>query len=105
MAAISVSTWRPNPGHRQDLLDAMGVAKKIHERLGGQVSVWGSAAGGSDPMAIAYTITHEDLAAYGKFAVTLAEDDEWESFMSAAMASDDPIAELVETTLGVSVDV
>lgn len=105
MAAINLTTWKPNPGRRQDLLDAMGVAKKIHERLGGEVGVWASAAGGSEPTAVAYAITFEDLAAWGKFAVAMANDEEWDAFMSAAQGSDDPVAELLETSLAVTVDV
>lgn len=104
MAAISLSTWKPGPGRRQDLLDAMKVAKAIHERLGGEVGMWASAAGGNEPTAIAYAITFEDLAAYGKFAVALAADKEWDDFMSAAQSSPDPVAELVETSLATSID-
>jgi hypothetical protein len=105
MAAISVTVWKPRDGRRQDLLDAMGVAKKIHERLGGEVGVWGAAAGGNDPTAITYTIGHEDMAAYGKFAAAMADDDEWNTFMSAAQGQSDPVADMIDNSVGVSIDV
>lgn len=105
MTAISLTAWKPRDGKRQELLDAMGVAKAIHERLGGAVGVWGAAAGGDDPTVITYAITHEDMAAYGAFAVAMANDDEWTTFMSAAQGSSDPMADLVTSSVGVSIDV
>ena len=104
MTAISLSMWKPSPGRRQELLDAMGVAKGIHERLGGAVAVWGVAAGGDDPTVVSYTITHENMAAYGAFADALAEDEEWQTFFGAASASTEPMAELVSQTVATSID-
>ncbi len=105
MTAISLSTYKPSPGRRQDLLDAMGVAKGIHERLGGAVAVWGVAAGGDDPMAVTYTITYENMSAYGAFVDALAGDEEWNTFFSAAQSSDEPMAELISQSVATSIDV
>ena len=103
---FAVRVFESDPSlDRQDLLDAMGVAKVIHERLGGAVAVWAAAAGGDDPTAITYAITHENMAAYGAFADAMAADEEWIAFMGAAQGNADPVADLLSTSIGISIDV
>jgi hypothetical protein len=35
----------------------------------------------------------------------MADDDEWNTFMSAAQGQSDPVADMIDNSVGVSIDV
>jgi hypothetical protein len=99
---LSVATWRPHDGKTQAFVAGCGVAKKIHERLGGRVRVLTTQFGGA-PLTLVYGIEHDSWAAFGTFGEKLAADSDWLALMAAAQA--DPLAELVSHNVSVELAV
>ncbi len=99
---MSLATWRPHDGKTQDFVAGVGVAKKIHERLGGRVRVVTTQFGGA-PSALMYAIEHDSWTAFGTFGEKLAGDSEWLALIAAAQAN--PLAELVSHAVSVELAV
>jgi hypothetical protein len=99
---LSVATWRPHDGKTQEFVAGVGVAKKIHERLGGRVRVLTTQFGGS-PLTLVYGIDHDSWAAFGTFGEKLASDSEWLALTAQAQAN--PLAELVSHSVSFEVAV
>ncbi len=84
---LMVFQYLPNPGRIGDVIAKMGEAKVIHEKLGVSVSV------NVDEVGLAhYVINFDNWEAEGKFADSLAGNEEWEAFQ--ASLAEDPSAQL-----------
>ena len=98
MGVTSVTQWRVRQGHFGEFLENAGQAKAIHERLGAQVRVLQSLAGG-EPMVMGYVMNFADTVAYGEFTEKLNTDEEWVAFIASTMDRDDGSATLVGSSL------
>ena len=97
MAVASVVTWKINPARAVDFVAKVGQAKKIHERLGGQVEVWQNQIGG-EPMTAIYVVRHESMSAFAAFSDAMAADTEWQEFWLRTLAGE-PSATMVSSGL------
>jgi hypothetical protein len=87
MPAVShVNTWRPANGKALEMLEAMGKAKAIHERLGATVYV-SQCTAGDQAGTIAYMTVFPSGTAFGQFVDALAADVEWLTFWSETSAN------------------
>jgi hypothetical protein len=96
-AMLMVSAWRPSPGKLSALMEAFHQAKKVHERLGGQVQMWQTQVGG-EPQALLYGVRFENGKEYGTFIDKLEADAEWQRLMSGWTGADPPMAALVRNS-------
>ena len=97
MAAVAnVNIWRPKDGKVQDFVANVVTAKKIHERLGGQVRVWQTSIGGR-PSTVVYVVQHASWEAFGKFGEKMESDGEWQQFWANALQN--PSADLLESSV------
>ena len=96
MAITQVAYWRPRPGRFEDLVEICNQARKIHQRLGGQVRIFQGQLG-SDAGTVAYVIDHADGAAFGQFIDKLNGDGEWQQLVASFQK--DPPAEPVRSNL------
>lgn len=96
MAVATVHMWSANPGQGAAFMASVVAAKKIHERLGGQVRVLQSVLGGQ-PMGVSYVTSFADMAAYAAFTAALEGDKEWQEMWAGAMAN--PSAVLLSSSL------
>ncbi len=96
MAIAQVAYWRPLPGRFEDLIKVCNQARKIHQRLGGQVRI-SQGQLGSDAGTVAYVIEHADGAAFGQFIDKLNGDGEWQQLIASFQK--DPSAEPVRSNL------
>lgn len=96
MAIAQVAVWRPLPGRFVDFMKVCQQARKIHERLGGQVRMWQTQMG-SNANTLAYVIQHADGAGFGKFIDKLNGDGEWQQLVASFQA--DPLAEIEQSNL------
>ena len=88
--AIIVYQWRPNPGRGAEFIGQSTRAKKIHEKLGADVSVEVDEKGN-----VFYALNFASWEAQGKFADATAASEEWSAFL--AEVSKDPSAKQVDT--------
>ena len=98
MGVTSVTQWKVRQGHFAEFLENAGQAKAIHERLGAQVRVLQSLAGG-EPQVMGYVMTFDDAVAYGEFTEKLTTDEEWVSFITETVDREDGSATLVGSSL------
>ncbi len=87
---IMVYQWRPKPGRGAEFIGQSTRAKKIHEKLGADVSVEVDEKGN-----VFYAMNFASWEAQGKFADATAASEEWSAFL--AEVSKDPTAKQVET--------
>jgi hypothetical protein len=90
MAVIQVSQFRVVPGKFQEFTANVAKAKKIHERLGGQVRVWTALIAGPNSGLVSYVIEHKDMAGFATFSDKLAADSEWQQFVVNVLQRADP---------------
>ena len=90
MALIQVAQFRMVPGKAQEFMTNVAAAKKIHERLGGQVRVWTTVVAGPNSGMVNYIIEHKDWASYAAFNEKLATDSEWQQFVANVLQRADP---------------
>lgn len=88
--ATIVFQWRPMPGRFGDFIASTATAKKIHEKLGADVSVEADEKGH-----VFYAMAFPSWEAQGKFADAVAASEEWAAFV--AEVGKDPTAEQVDT--------
>ncbi len=87
---IMVFQWRPKPGRGAEFIAQSTRAKKIHEKLGADVSVEADEKGN-----VFYAMNFASWEAQGKFADATAASEEWSAFL--AEVSKDPTGKQVET--------
>ncbi len=87
---IMVFQWRPKPGRGAEFIAQSTRAKKIHEKLGADVSVEADEKGN-----VFYAMNFASWEAQGKFADATAASEEWSAFL--AEVSKDPTAKQVDT--------
>ena len=85
-----VFQWRPHAGQMGAFIARASEAKKIHEKLGADVSIEIDEKGHAF-----YAINFASWTAQGKFADTLANNEAWSAFL--AENAKHPIAEQVDT--------
>ncbi len=85
-AVSHVNTWRPANGKALEMLEAMGKAKAIHERLGATVYV-SQCTAGDQAETIAYMTVFPSGTAFGQFVDALAADVEWLTFWAETSAN------------------
>jgi hypothetical protein len=103
VAVATVTQWRITQGRRQDFLAASQQAKKIHERLGGRVHLWGATLAGPNSALASYVIEHDDFQSYARFTEKLAADAEWQAFFATTVNHPDPVATLVSNSLATEI--
>ncbi|MDH3704433.1 MAG: hypothetical protein OES57_00090 [Acidimicrobiia bacterium] len=101
-AVTNAVTWVPTQGKVAEFLGAVATAKKIHERLGAQVTVARCVTGGT-PMSVVYMTTHESGSAYGAFMDALGDDEEWNQFW-ASQGAGEPVGRMEGSALYAEVE-
>ncbi len=96
MAIAPVAYGRPRPGRFEDVIKVGNQARKIHQRLGGEVRIFQGQLG-SDAGTVAYVIDHADGAAFGQFIDKLNGDGEWQQLIASFQK--DPPGEPVRSNL------
>ncbi len=96
MAIVQVAYWHPTAGRFEDFIKTCNQARKIHQRLGGEVRIFQGQLG-SDAGTVAYVIDHADGAAFGQFIDKLNGDGEWQQLIASFLK--DPPAEPVRSNL------
>lgn len=84
---IMVFQYEPDPGRGGDVVAKMAEAKAIHDKLGAEVSVNVDEEGWAH-----YVMNFASWEAQGKFADSLAGNEEWQAFQASLAA--EPLAEL-----------
>jgi len=98
MAVATVTQWAVTPGKQEEFLPNVARAKKIHQRLGGQVRVLQNTFGGENTGRISYVIEHSDLAAFASFSQQMQADAEWQQLW-ASVNSGSPAATMISNSL------
>jgi hypothetical protein len=99
MAILQVTQFRIVPGRNQEFNENVAKAKKIHERMGGQVRVWAAVVAGPNTGLVTYSIQHADWASYAKFNEKLPADAEWQKFAASVLQRPDPSGNLQGSAL------
>ena len=101
MQIIHSVIWLPAPGRQADTVAAFAAAKKIHESYGAKVRGFSNLVAGTNSGRLAYTLRHNDWAAFAKFGQALQADAAWQALW-ASLQGANPVATM-ETNVLVNV--
>lgn len=96
MAVATVTSWRVREGKLEGFIEHAAQGRKLLERHGGEVRVW-QVQLGAQPGIVSVVVSHEDMRAYGEYAMKLQADEEWQRFLAEIRAN--PAADLVANSL------
>ena len=102
MSLAIVTSWRIHPRRYADFMAALPQAVAIHRRHGATVRVFQATAAGENSGIVNYVIETEDRHAWATFVDDSNTDEEWQTLIAQATASDSP-AVIVGQTMNIEI--
>jgi hypothetical protein len=103
MAVAVVSQFRVTQGRRDEFIKEAGVAKSLHEKLGGRVRMYNSSLAGPNTGIITYVNEFDDHAAYAAYTLKAQADQELQTFLARALGGANPAATYVSQSMLVEI--